>query len=580
MRHHLRPGGSRELPHQKFAQYRNAAGAEGAGWGDQLHGDGGELPVAQGGLQLAGFDFGPGEKFGQQGQAQAGAQGGEQGLGVVGAQGTGGDGGAVFAFGGVGEAPQVAVAAVGVEQPLHGAEILRVLRVAVAGEIGGAADEQDAHLAQAAGEQGAIGQVGDAQGEIEAAGDEIDQFVGEGKLDRDIGVAGEECGQAGRQMADAEGHGGGEADQAARAAGLVGGLGFQGFAGGKQMFGAIEGGASGFAEGEAARGAVKQGAAEALFQAGDKLGDGGFGQGQFVGGAREGAGFGDFDEGGPGFEIGEFCHGAACNMVSNGNNMFRSFLFLMQSKRSTFGSTKFGQPKEINMIERRSFESLGGENHGWLDAKHHFSFANYHDPKRMNWGKLRVWNDDTIAPNSGFPAHPHSDMEIITYIREGAITHEDSMGNRGRTEAGDVQVMSAGSGIYHSEANLEPEATRLFQIWIVPNQRGKAPSWGSKPFPRGDRAGRFVVLASGFADDADALPLRADARVLGAAVKAGEEITYAIDPGRHVYVVSAAGKIEINGVAFNPRDGAAVTDESELRIKAASDAEIVMVDAA
>jgi len=232
------------------------------------------------------------------------------------------------------------------------------------------------------------------------------------------------------------------------------------------------------------------------------------------------------------------------------------------------------------MIERRSFESLGGENHGWLDAKHHFSFANYRDTKRMGWGSLRVWNDDAIAPNTGFPPHPHADMEIITYVREGAITHEDSLGNRGRTEAGDVQVMSAGTGIYHSEANLEPITTRLFQIWIQPNQRGKAPSWGAKPFPRGERSGKFVTLASGFPEDRDALPLRANARIAGAALKAGDEIAYATDPERHAYLVSARGKVEVNGVAFDPRDGAAATGETELRIKAIEDAEIVLVDAA
>ena len=131
------------------------------------------------------------------------------------------------------------------------------------------------------------------------------------------------------------------------------------------------------------------------------------------------------------------------------------------------------------MIELRPFNGLGGENHGWLDAKHHFSFANYHDPARMGWGALRVWNDDTIQPNSGFPPHPHRNMEIITYVRKGAITHEDNLGNKGRTEAGDVQVMSAGSGIVHSEANLEDEATQIFQIWILPTRAGEAAALGN-----------------------------------------------------------------------------------------------------
>ncbi len=164
------------------------------------------------------------------------------------------------------------------------------------------------------------------------------------------------------------------------------------------------------------------------------------------------------------------------------------------------------------MIELRPFDGLGGGNHGWLDTKHHFSFGDYQDPARVSWGNMRVWNDDVIAPATGFPAHPHRDMEIITYVREGAITHQDSLGNKGRTEAGDVQVMSAGTGIRHSEYNHEAGETKIFQIWIIPQQRGEAPSWGARPFPRGNRAGRFVTLASGRAGDGDVLPIRAGRR--------------------------------------------------------------------
>lgn len=232
------------------------------------------------------------------------------------------------------------------------------------------------------------------------------------------------------------------------------------------------------------------------------------------------------------------------------------------------------------MIERRQFDSLGGADHGWLKARHHFSFAGYHDPSRMNWGALRVWNDDEIAPNSGFPPHPHADMEIITYVRDGAITHQDSLGNKGRTVAGDVQVMSAGSGVRHAEYNLEPETTRIFQIWIEPSRYGGAPSWGAKPFPKGDRSGRFVTLASGYEDDGEALPIRTDARVLGATLKAGETTEYALDPSRHAYLVPAAGRVEVNGVSLEARDGAAITDEGVLRITALEDAELVLVDAA
>src|SRR5690348_8423641 len=194
------------------------------------------------------------------------------------------------------------------------------------------------------------------------------------------------------------------------------------------------------------------------------------------------------------------------------------------------------------VLERRPFDRLGGADHGWLNAKHHFSFASYHDANRMGWGALRVWNDDTIAPQTGFPPHPHADMEIITYVREGAITHQDSLGNTGRTEAGDVQVMSAGTGIRHAEYNREAEPTKLFQIWIIPDRRGGAPAWDTRPFPKGDRAGRFVTLASGFAEDAEALPIRTSARVLGATLKAGQTAEYRLDAGRHAYLVPAAGK--------------------------------------
>ncbi|MDO7836582.1 pirin family protein [Sphingobium sp. HBC34] len=232
------------------------------------------------------------------------------------------------------------------------------------------------------------------------------------------------------------------------------------------------------------------------------------------------------------------------------------------------------------MIEVRPFSQLGGANHGWLDARHHFSFAGYHDPARMNWGNLRVWNDDTIAPHTGFPPHPHRDMEIITYVREGAITHEDSLGNKGRTEAGDVQVMSAGSGVRHSEYNLEDVTTKIFQIWIVPTRSGGAPGWGARPFPKGDRAGHFVTLASGYENDNDALPIRTDARIVAATLKAGESAEYPIGKDRKAYLVPATGVIRIDDVQVNARDGAAIKDVDVIRVIAVEDSEIVMVDAA
>lgn len=232
-------------------------------------------------------------------------------------------------------------------------------------------------------------------------------------------------------------------------------------------------------------------------------------------------------------------------------------------------------------IERRPFASLGHADHGWLDARHHFSFADYYDPARMGWGAIRVWNDDTIAANSGFPPHPHRDMEIVTYVRSGAITHQDSLGNVGRTEAGDVQVMSAGSGVRHAEYNLEGEPTTLFQIWIEPARKGGSPSWGAKPFPRDDRSGRFVTLASGCADDiaAGALAIRAEARVLAATVAAGAQVSHAVGEGRHAYLVSARGAVEIDGERFDPRDGIAIPGGRTVTVTALDEAELVLVDA-
>ncbi len=241
------------------------------------------------------------------------------------------------------------------------------------------------------------------------------------------------------------------------------------------------------------------------------------------------------------------------------------------------------------IIELRPFNSLGAANHGWLDAHHHFSFASYHDPDRVNWGSLRVWNDDTIQPGTGFPTHPHNDMEIITYVRKGAITHRDSVGNEGRTEAGDVQVMSAGDGIQHSEYNREDEDTEIFQIWIIPDERGGKPTWGAREFPKDDRAGQFVPLAASTANDNDladgALPIRTDARVLGATIKAGESVTYIPrSADRHLYLVPAIGKVRIDngadGVRANARDGVAITQFEQVTITALEDSEVVLVDAA
>ncbi len=230
------------------------------------------------------------------------------------------------------------------------------------------------------------------------------------------------------------------------------------------------------------------------------------------------------------------------------------------------------------MIDIRPFPTLGHADHGWLDARHHFSFANYREPDRMGWGRIRVWNDDRIAAKSGFPPHPHRDMEIITYVRSGAISHRDSLGNEGRTAAGDVQVMSAGTGVVHSEFNREVEDTTLFQIWIESDRPGAAPGWAAMPFPKDARDGQFVTLASG--DPGDGTPtIHADARLLGATLRAGASIMLDADPPRHLYLVASA-PVTVNGRAAGARDGVAITGEERVEVTAGDEeAELVLVDA-
>ena len=220
------------------------------------------------------------------------------------------------------------------------------------------------------------------------------------------------------------------------------------------------------------------------------------------------------------------------------------------------------------MIELRPFSSLGAFRNEWLNAHHHFSFGGYNDPKRMGLGRLRVWNDDEVAPGTGFDPHPHRDMEIVTYIREGAITHRDNLGNEGRTEAGDVQVMHAGTGITHAEYNKEAIPTRLFQIWILPDRRGVAPGWGTKTFPRGgDGLSVFSVCA----------PIRA---VLAGTLSEGQTTELALAPGRAAYLVPVNGSITVNGVHANARDGVAISGERSVTITATTATEVVVVEVA
>jgi redox-sensitive bicupin YhaK (pirin superfamily) len=232
------------------------------------------------------------------------------------------------------------------------------------------------------------------------------------------------------------------------------------------------------------------------------------------------------------------------------------------------------------MIELRPFDTLGAFRNEWLNAHHHFSFGGYHDPARMGLGRLRVWNDDEVAPGTGFDPHPHRDMEIVTYIREGAITHRDNLGNEGRTEAGDVQVMHAGTGITHAEYNLEKTPTRLFQIWILPDRRNVEPGWSTRAFPRDSHG--LSVLASGRTADAasQALKLNADAAVLAGTLAEGQTTEFTLEPGRAAYLVPVNGAVTVNGLEAQARDGVAITDERTVTVTATKATELVVVEVA
>lgn len=234
--------------------------------------------------------------------------------------------------------------------------------------------------------------------------------------------------------------------------------------------------------------------------------------------------------------------------------------------------------KQTGNVTVYPYASLGHANHGWLDARHHFSFANYYNPERMGFGALRVVNDDMIAAGRGFGTHPHDNMEIITYVRQGAISHKDSMGNAGRTGAGDVQVMSAGTGVAHSEHNLENEDTRLYQIWIIPNKRGVAPRWEAREFPKAPVTDTLSVLASGEAKHANsgALAIHADATIYGGKLNAGKTVTQTLSHG--AYVLASVGELVVNGAVMKQGDGAEITGTSSLTITANTDAEVLVID--
>ncbi|OZI21106.1 hypothetical protein CAL26_27095 [Bordetella genomosp. 9] len=231
------------------------------------------------------------------------------------------------------------------------------------------------------------------------------------------------------------------------------------------------------------------------------------------------------------------------------------------------------------MIERRALASLNPAERGRPGAGHGLSPAGTRSRARSGWGVLRGWRDETIAPGAGYPAVMHADVDIITCVQEGVLTHEDDLGNRERARAGDVQVMSAGSGLTYAEFNMEREPARVQQIWIEPDRRGSLPSWGRKSFASGTGSGRFVTLASGMEGDRDALPIRSGVRVVAVALKPGEAAEYRFAPGgRRGFLVASRGRLRVNDLAIEAGTGAAIREESSVRLTSLEGADALLVD--
>lgn len=230
------------------------------------------------------------------------------------------------------------------------------------------------------------------------------------------------------------------------------------------------------------------------------------------------------------------------------------------------------------MLQVVSFASLGRFGTDWLDSRFHFYFAGVPAPMGTHFGPLRVWNDDLIQPHTGFDMHGHRDMEIVTYVRRGAISHRDNLGHEGRIGAGEVQVMSAGRGILHAEWNHEDEETLLYQIWVEPNRQGLKPGWEQAPFPKSDRQGRLVALASGQDNIEGALPIHQDATLYGALLARGDTIAHKLGPGRCAYLVLSEGELEIGEHRLASRDGCAIRDVDMIDARAATACEALLFD--
>jgi len=232
------------------------------------------------------------------------------------------------------------------------------------------------------------------------------------------------------------------------------------------------------------------------------------------------------------------------------------------------------------MLRKRASAERGHAQHGWLDSRHTFSFAGYYDPDQMGFRSLRVINEDFIRGGAGFGSHPHRDMEILTYVLEGGVEHKDSLGTGSVVRPGEAQIMSAGSGIVHSEFNASAgETLHLLQIWIHPNQEGLAPRYAQKEFPLADQRNRLHLIVSPD-ESAGSLAIKQDARVFAGRLDSAAEISHPLAPGRGAWIQVARGSVSVNGLPLEQGDGLAVEDETGLEIRAAAPAEILLFDLA
>jgi quercetin 2,3-dioxygenase len=232
------------------------------------------------------------------------------------------------------------------------------------------------------------------------------------------------------------------------------------------------------------------------------------------------------------------------------------------------------------MISIRKSNERGHADHGWLDTRFTFSFAEYYDPKHVHFRTLRVMNDDRVAGGGGFPVHPHQDMEIVTYVLEGALEHRDSMGNGSVIKPGDIQYMSAGTGVTHSEFNAsETEQVHLYQIWMFPEKKGLKPTYDQKNFSDSEKRGKLRLIASPDGRDGS-VKIRQDNELYATVLGEGESVKHALKPERHAYVQVARGSVTLNGQKLGEGDGAAISAEKSVEISGVKDAEVLLFDLA